>query len=203
MHLGEYSSSFRLLITSKAIYYCQPQEGSDYEHVYYHHLRQFPKLLDRYPEIYRPGLPQLAPHALYENRIMAMITVLFLLGDAENQPSSEVLDLSQRLPIFGLRRSTQHPGGPILGTLSCSAARRCIGALIRKNSSKSTEFALKFLPVILPRSQIQSSLNEACLAGISLFTDATLGGNDIARLAHTAMMDYRIRYDKDHKSFTL
>ncbi|KAF5310572.1 hypothetical protein D9619_008228 [Psilocybe cf. subviscida] len=164
-------------------------EGTDYEHVYHHHLHQFPKLVEHFPEVYGPNSQ--------ENRdcIFPMIVIFILLGNSDTHISPKVFDLFHgRLSDVTLVQSPMSG----LENLSCAAARRCINSLMYESSLKSSAFALECLPLILPDLRLSPDLNEACLLGAPFAFTMTQsqGLLRLARRAYVAMQEYRDRYGK-------
>ncbi|KAF5310882.1 hypothetical protein D9619_008219 [Psilocybe cf. subviscida] len=162
-------------------------EGTDHEHVYHHHLHQFTKLVDHFPEVYGSNSQ--------ENRdcIFPMIVIFILLGDSDTHISPKVFDLFRgRLSDVTLVQS------PMLGlkNLSCSAAQRCINSLMHESTPKSAAFALECLPLILPDSRLSPDLNEAYLLGAPFAYTMTQGLelSKLTRRASIAMHEYRDRY---------
>ncbi|KAF5310906.1 hypothetical protein D9619_008231 [Psilocybe cf. subviscida] len=161
-------------------------EGTDYEHVYDHHLHQFPRLVDQFPQVYGPNSR--------ENRdcIFPMIVIFALLRDSNAHISSKVFDFFHgRLSDVILVQSPMSG----LENLSYSAAWRCINSLTPKSGAKIAAFALECLPLILPDSRLSLDLSQACLPEAP-FAYTVMRSHQLSGLpgrAYAAMHNYRIR----------
>lgn len=165
------------------------QEGTDYEYVYYHHLHQFPQLVNQYPELYGPNRPTEGDF------ILPMVVVFVLLRNSDTVISPRVFDFLQQLPFKRLSRV--RVSGllmPELEALCCAAARRCINSLIQASSLKVAAFALELLALILPNSRLSSNLYDACFPGRPFAYTAT-GDHGLSALADNAYMAMQ-RYRK-------
>lgn len=178
-----------------ANYRLYSQEGTDYEHIYHHHLHQFPKLVDQYPQLYEPEENQEIQVRATENYILPTIILFILLGNSDTYISQKVRDFRRLLPAGRLDHTS-----PLFGmkNISHTAAWRFINSLMNDSNPTSAELALTYLPPILRCWSLSPDLNEACLLARP-FAYAVTGNHELlafARRTCAAMQKFREHYAK-------
>lgn len=178
------------------------QQGTKYDYIYRHHLRQYPELIHLYPRVYDIGTTE------NYHFIFPMILTSVLLGDSEDHIPSQVLDISHSLSSFDSLKGLGYKSWdtPVYPHMSRLAAHRCINSLIHDPHSNSAAFALDFLSLILYVSSASADLNNACHLLCSALDYSSTGrplaydcmGRPYAQRGHTIEETYQMTEKLEH-----